>query len=279
MRFLTVRWNHGAGINTGPGGIIENCKIYENGQFGIDGTGIDERSGGGYSNVVVVRNTEVFRNRTLGIKWGFGAGGSKFAVNYAGSVVENCWFHDNDGPGIWFDIDNRNTTIRSNLVENNIRQIFYEVSYGPAQIYWNIVRGGEIGILNSNSANVEIFENAIYDNAEGIEISHDDRGTGVVNGWVHHNDIAARSGGWLMLAGSQDGIEDARSRVSIDFNTYRAQASDHSWWSGAFWSCCGFNFSDFQGLGYDVNGRTVGPGTPSLPSGAVPFTPSAYGQQ
>jgi hypothetical protein len=38
MRYLPVRHNHGGGINTGPGGIIENCKIYENGQFGIDGT-------------------------------------------------------------------------------------------------------------------------------------------------------------------------------------------------------------------------------------------------
>src|SRR5262249_41168647 len=90
VRYLTVRYNHGDGIDTGPGMTIENCKIHDNGQFGIGGTGVDERfywssPSTAYKGYITVRNTEVFRNGVLGYDPGLGAGGSKFALQAAGT--------------------------------------------------------------------------------------------------------------------------------------------------------------------------------------------------
>ena len=171
----------------------------------------------------------MFRNGVLGYDRGWGAGGSKFSVQAAGALVENCWFHDNYRPGIWFDIQNRDTKIRSNLVENNGitlhdkigglgRGIFCEISYGPAKIYWNISRNNqETAILNSNSEGVEIYENAVYPN--GIVVSHDNRGH-QTSSKVHHNDIGRgdlpKGNGLAIGVGSVNGLDDALPRVAID---------------------------------------------------------------
>ena len=297
-RYLTVRYNHGDGIDTGPGMTVEHCKLHNNGQFGIGGTGVDERQywsspSTAYKARVIFRNNEVFRNGVLGYQRGWGAGGSKFAVQAGGTLVENCWFHDNYGPGIWFDIENRDTIIRSNLVENNGitlsdkigglgRGIFYEVSYEPAQIYWNISRNNqETAILNSNSENVEIYENAVYPN--GIIVSHDNRGH-QTSSKIHHNDIGRGDlpigNGLAVGISSVHGTEDILSRVTVDSNTYRGfDAGTRYWWAGIMWSSGSRTFSEWQSFGLDKNGTLLGAGTPVLPANAVPFALSQYGQQ
>jgi hypothetical protein len=297
-RYLTVRYNHGDGIDTGPGTTIEHCRLHDNGQFGVGGSGVDERSywsspSTAYKGKVTFRNNEVFRNGVLGYQRGWGAGGSKFAVQTAGTLVENCWFHDNYGPGIWFDVDNRDTEIRSNLVENNGitlidkigglgRGIFYEVSFGPAKIYWNISRNNqETAILNSNSEDVEIYENAVYPN--GIMVSHDNRGH-QTSSKVHHNDIGRgdlpKGSGLAMAVSSVGGLQDAFPRVTIDSNTYRGfDRGTKYWWAGTLWSSGASTFSEWQRFGFDQNGRLRDTGTPALPAKAVPFALSHYGQQ
>ncbi len=297
-RHLTIRYNHGDGIDTGAGMTVEHCKLHDNGQFGIGGSGVDERQywsspSTAYKAYVTFRNNEVFRNGVLGYQRGWGAGGSKFAVQAAGTLVENCWFHDNYGPGIWFDIENRDTAIRSNLVENNGitlsgkigglgRGIFYEVSYGPARIYWNISRNNqEVAILNSNFEGVEIYENAVSPN--GITVSHDNRGH-QTSSKVHHNDLgrgALPAGNGLAIGiGSVGGLDDILPRVTIDSNTYRGfDAGTKYWWAGTFWSSGARTFSEWQSFGFDENGVFLGAGSPVLPANAVAFALSQYGQE
>ena len=297
-RYLTVRYNHGDGIDTGPGMTVEHCRLHDNGQFGVGGSGVDERQywsspTTAYRGYVTFRNNEVFRNGVLGYQRGWGAGGSKFAVQAAGTLVENCWFHDNYGPGIWFDVENRNTTIRSNLVENNGitladkigglgRGIFYEVSFGPARVYWNISRNNqEVAILNSNSEDVEIYENAVHPN--GIMVSHDDRGH-QTSSRVHHNDAGRgdlpAGNGLAVGVGSVGGLDDILPRVTIDSNTYHGfDAGTKYWWAGTFWSSGARTFAEWQGFGFDKNGVLLDGGTPVLPADAVPFALSRYGQQ
>ena len=95
-------------------------------------------------------------------------------------LVENSWFHDNHGTGLWFDIDSEGVEVRSNRVEGNKRWgIFYEVSR-RAKIYWNEAYQNTrmpddeeligAGIAVSNSAQVEIYENLLSGNTNGIVI-------------------------------------------------------------------------------------------------------------
>jgi Right handed beta helix region len=235
----------------------------------------------------------LWANVVLGYQRGWGAGGSKFAMQAAGTLVENCWFHDNYGPGIWFDVENRDTTIRSNLVENNGitlsgklgglgRGIFYEVSYGPARIYWNISRDNqETAIMNSNSEGVEIYENAVWPN--GIMVSHDRRGHDT-SAHVRDNDIGRgdlpAGKGLPVGIGSLGGLSDILPRVQIEANTHHGFGpGTKSWWAGTFWSGTPRTFSEWQGFGFDKNGKLLEQGTPVLPAKAVPFTRSPYGQQ
>ena len=294
IRYVTARHNHADGIHVGPGFLVENCKMHENGQFGVQSNGKDQL---GYTAFATFRNNEVFRNGVVGYSRGWGAGGSKFSWMYGGTLVENNWFHENYGPGIWFDIDNYNTTIRSNLSENNGIElfpnegggvgIFYEISYGPTKIYWNISRNNrEIGIWDSSSSDVEIYENAVYGNRIGINAIHDSNRTpGLNNLYVHHNDVMTSTNAELEFLGSNQGITDGLSRATYNYNTYRNYTGPGSEFSNPLFRVNGWgsnsvvNFTQWQGHGLDVNGTVLSSGTPTLPAHAVPFNLSQYGQQ
>jgi parallel beta-helix repeat protein len=122
--------------------------------------------------------------------------------------------HDNNGPGIWIDIDVRNTTIVNNRVhDNHDFGIFFEVSDG-AEIAHNVVFtngtdssgwawGAQIAIGNSRNANVH--DNIVAWGADGIGVISQNRAdwpaynnlTGVK---VHHNTILRHQSGVNVLA-------------------------------------------------------------------------------
>jgi parallel beta-helix repeat protein len=115
-------------------------------------------------------------NNTLGYDPGWEAGGLKLTNTIRLTVRAN-WVHHNSGPGIWTDINNINTLIESNTVEDNDRiGIFHEISYA-AVIRGNTVKrngfgfsvwawGG--GIVIAASPNVEVYGNLLDGNADNI---------------------------------------------------------------------------------------------------------------
>ena len=105
-----VRFNSGAGISVGTGSRVRNCDIHHNGQIGIEGNGRDIR----------IEGNHIWSNNIYGFDPAWEAGGVKIAesdgVTFRGNHV-----HDNDGPGLWCDIECRNVVYEENLVENNQR--------------------------------------------------------------------------------------------------------------------------------------------------------------
>ena len=102
-------------------------------------------------------------------------------------IVRGNFVHDNNGPGLWTDIDNINTLYENNIVEGNSGAgIFHEISYS-ATIRNNQVRGNgfrnrgwlwEGGIMVAGSQGVEIYGNILEDNYNGITLIQQDRGSG-----------------------------------------------------------------------------------------------------
>jgi parallel beta-helix repeat protein len=132
-----VRLNSGAGISVGAGSRVRNCDIHHNGQIGIEGNGDDIR----------IEDNRIWSNNTRGFHPDWEAGGVKIAesdrVTFRGNHVR-----DNNGPGLWRDINCRNVIYEDNLVENNQHMgIFHEISFN-AVIRNNVVRRNGWGKRN-----------------------------------------------------------------------------------------------------------------------------------
>jgi parallel beta-helix repeat protein len=164
-----IRLNHGIGVAI-PRGIVRSNFVHHNGQLGL-GSGGDPRVG------LLVENNEVSYNNYAGYSAGWQAGGGKWAKSSSVTLRGN-HFHDNAGPGIWFDWDNRNIVVDGNRVEDNAREgILIEASF-DVTIRNNEVRGNGFqdapvwtlgsGILNANSTRVEVVGNLVEGNFNGI---------------------------------------------------------------------------------------------------------------
>ncbi|HEY6795291.1 MAG TPA: right-handed parallel beta-helix repeat-containing protein [Kineosporiaceae bacterium] len=299
IRWVTVRYSHGTGIELGAGTLVEHCKIHHMGQEGLSG------GGNAVKRPTIVRSTEVAYNRTLSFDPEWDAGGAKFGRVYGhGLVVENSWFHHNSGHGLWFDIDNDGVTIRSNRIEGNDRAgIFYEVSRN-SQIYWNEVFGqtngpdhgvfSGSGIFISNSAEVDVHHNLIRDNANGIYVLENRqitrwasdsyrRGLPHVDGVrIYDNDVQMPRGITGMRVESEGVVQklDAVAywrdgHVRFAQNTYRLDASEDRFLGPGNLR---YTFAQWEALGHDRTSRALPAISRGLlPSDANPFVITDYG--
>ncbi len=160
MKNNEVRWNHGLGIKVGDKGQMVNNFVHHNGQMGLNiGNGGDQ----------LVEGNEISFSNWAGFVMGWEAGGAKFA-NTTNLKVLNNYSHDNNGGGLWTDINNIYTLYDGNRIENNAGAgLSHEISYdcimrnniiannGPDANSW--LWGAQIQIQNSQ--NCEVYNNTI----------------------------------------------------------------------------------------------------------------------
>ena len=237
---VEARFNHGRGISLGSGSVIENSFAHHNGQLGISLTGANAKA----------LNNEVSWNNYAGFDSGWEAGGSKFSRT-SSLVIHGNYVHDNNGRGLWSDIDNSATLYDTNTVTNNANEgITHEVSYS-AIIRNNIVRGNgnsatvwlwNAQILIQNSSNVEVYGNTVeigVAGGNGIAVINQKRGSGANGPWVasgnyiHDNSITA-----LGEVGATGFVDDSHSNSAqnnrFDRNHYfvKSGAARHWAWGG-----------------------------------------------
>lgn len=176
----SVRLNSGAGISVGIGIRVRNCDIHHNGQIGIQGDGKD----------ILIEANRIWSNNIRGFDPAWEAGGVKIAES-DGVIFRGNHVYDNDGTGLWCDIECRNVVYEGNLVENNRHiGIFHEISFN-AVIRDNIVRhngsankswfwGTDIGVAASQD--VEVIGNRVTTSAGGCAIMLLDQGRRSDNG-------------------------------------------------------------------------------------------------
>lgn len=193
---VVARWNHGVGLYIGKNMRVTGGSFSRNGQLGIGGEG----------DGAIIEGSEIAANNYAGFSIGWEAGGTKF-VRSRNLVVRNNCVHDNNGPGLWTDIDNVDITYANNKVFRNSGDgIKHEISY-RATIVDNLVaqngKGHDIWlwgsqILIQNSSDVEVRGNTVEiapGFGNGISIVSQDRGSGELgaydakNNHVHHNTI------------------------------------------------------------------------------------------
>ncbi|MCA6114373.1 right-handed parallel beta-helix repeat-containing protein [Bradyrhizobium sp. WSM 1738] len=124
-----VRLNSGSGIGVGTGTRVHNCDIHHNGQIGIAGNGKD----------ILIEDNRIWSNNIYGFDPEWEAGGAKIARS-SGVTFRRNHVNDNNGIGLWCDIECRNVIYEDNIVENNqYNGIFHEISFN-AVIRRNVVR-------------------------------------------------------------------------------------------------------------------------------------------
>lgn len=244
---VEVRWNHGAGVELGPGSTLSNSFIHHNGQLGVGmgGTGCQ------------LIGTEISWNNYAGYEASWEAGGSKFWAT-TNLLVDSNYVHDNQGPGLWTDTNNIGTIYQNNTVLNNLNEgIKHEVSY-QATIKNNTVKGNgntattwlwNAQIEVQNSSNVEVSGNTVEVPAgggNGIAILNQNRGSGSMGPWVSANNQVHDNTITYLGATGYTGLADdtgGNTAVGNSFQNdhYVLQAGDASalrwaWFGGMDWA-------------------------------------------
>jgi parallel beta-helix repeat protein len=173
-------------------------------------TGNDVSRGGqlgvhGASAALVMNNNKIHHNNTEGFHpWR--VGGVKTSAMKSLTADGN-EVYNNEGKGLWCDVDCANVVYSNNRVHHNTKPgILFEIS-SKAKIFGNVVWengwdsqdwGYGAGIVSSSSKDVEIYNNTVAWNADGISVISQDRGgttnDAVTNVYVHDNQILAKDG-------------------------------------------------------------------------------------
>jgi hypothetical protein len=172
-----LRLNHGMGLRISNSMQVTRNKFHDNGQMGLGGTG---------SNVLI-ENNEIYKNNYAGYSWNWEAGGDKFTWS-TNLTIRGNYSHDNNGPGLWTDINNDYVLYENNHTTRNVMAgIDHEISFhatirnnliendgfsplGTGSIWWGS------GILIQNSSNVEVYGNTVTNCMDAIGGIQADRG-------------------------------------------------------------------------------------------------------
>lgn len=279
---MTLRLNHGSGIHLGSEMRLVNSRLLANGMMGIDASRIRD---------TLVEANEIAFNNTAGFRSDWSGSGTKFARTERLTVRGN-YVHDNAGPGLWTDIDNRDTLYENNLVVNNAGVgIFHEISYA-AIIRRNIVADNGTSssrfllygsqILVSSSSDVQVYDNWVIagGSGRGIGVMQQDRGDGEFGDWLAYGSTV--SGNRILyrdangLSGVMNDSDDADFWTAagnrFEGNTYYAAETDTArWqWQGQAWS-----WAQLPALGVEAGGTF----TADLPAALLTLPTWAEAQQ
>lgn len=276
IRNNEVRLNYGVGVYAGSDSTIAGNYIHDNGQMGAGASG---------AHILVEGNEIAHNGYFAGTDSNWEGGGAKFAETDNLTVRGN-YSHDNNGYGLWTDINTIDTLYEGNTVVDNVSGgINHEISYA-ATIRDNVAIGNgregtgwlwNGGIQIQNSQNVDVYGNYV-DSSEagnGITLIQQDRGTGNHGDWtttgntVHDNVIVDATPG----DGASGSIADHdRAGLISGGNTfddnryYIADPSGEHWaWADGF-----YDWNQYRAISGQDGNSTISAVLPHAP--AVPVS-------
>jgi hypothetical protein len=149
--------------NGGGGSVIKNTRFTSNGQYGIGNGGANTFDGVEIDH----NNTHKYAKGDTGGYWG--AGGAKFSA-YTGTstshlVVKNSIVHDNEGDGLWTDVNQTGSVFDGNHIFHNQRAgVNIEISTAITVTNNLIENNGWMGIRILSGVNHLIRYNTVKTN-------------------------------------------------------------------------------------------------------------------
>src|SRR5215469_3340032 len=159
MDHITVRDSAGAGVMLGPGNVLTYSCLKDNGQYGFQGFGpritVDH-------NEIVGNNADNWETRQAGCGC---TGGAKFWDVNEATITSN-YVHDNLGPGLWADTNNRGFDVEYNFFASNHGEGFiYEISYNLRLAHNTFIRNALVA-----GPNLKGFpDSAVYISESGAD--------------------------------------------------------------------------------------------------------------
>ena len=186
-----------------------------------------------------------------------------------GLLFSGNYVHHNNGPGVWTDIYNVGIQISGNTVSaNRYEGVFQEIGYGGRVLKNSIVGNGTAmphpgdspygaGVLISSSSGLEVVGNVVKNNANGITMVQENRGSGpdgplqLHDNNVHGNRITLSRGrtGLFQYVNDTSYYTSRRNRFSD--NTYFLKYPGDSF----YWLNRGMSGGSWRQSGNDVSGR------------------------
>ena len=179
FRNVHVEWTNGVGIRLmGKEHTVIASSSNHNGQAGINGT---------CSHCSLLQSETNFNNwRNHDPFWE--AGGGKWIAS-DNLVIRNLVSKGNDGPGIWFDGDNKNISLTYSLLDSNlVAGAFFELNSTPAFVDHVTIRRTRregwsgAGILIQATSGISISNSSFeHNDGAGIWMREDERASGGFN--------------------------------------------------------------------------------------------------
>jgi parallel beta-helix repeat protein len=254
-----VRLNYAVGIKGGENSKFIGNFVHDNGQMGLG-------SSGAARNNILVEGNEIAKNgfwSGLDVLWE--GGGFKFARTH-GLIVRGNYSHDNNGIGMWTDIDNIHTLYENNVVAHNTGGgISHEISY-DAVIRNNTLIGNGYGrtegwlwggeIQIQNSQNVDVYGNRIdmTGGGNGVVLIQQNRGSGTYGPWVTtgnhiHDNVIVDHDSTGNIGGGGDynwaGIASGGNTWTNN-QYYMPDVGKRFWWDGTY------NFAGFKNATHET---------------------------
>jgi parallel beta-helix repeat protein len=255
-----IRFNHGVGIQSPDAQrvkVLDN-HVHHNGQLGVSGWRVNGALYEG--NELAFNNIAGFYNAD------WEAGGGKWTESQ-GLIVRDNRVHENNAVGLWFDIGTQDVTVEGNRIEaNDSDGIRFEISY-RATIRGNTIIGNGFkeptgwvngaGIMVSSASDVEVANNVVDGNFNGISLRQDDRGAGslgpyvVQNSRVHDNQVTMRRGTTGLSSTVSDGSVFTTRDNRFENNHYTVVGSDLTNFS---WRGSELTWTQWRQYGQDLGG-------------------------
>ena len=156
---------------------VEGNHFYRNNNISISGrTNSKETVQGPADASSVITYNRIERTNFLKLfdkKWQSAA--LKVTRNRNLEIAFNYVFDNDEAVGLWVDVYADDVHIHDNVVRNNYRGIFYEIST-RGEIYQNVIENhSSSGIIVGNSNHTNVTNNTVYDAETGILINQDTR--------------------------------------------------------------------------------------------------------
>ena len=229
---VTTEWNNGAGfLVTGTNTVVRGVRANNNGMSGIRGI---------YCDNCLVEHAESKYNNWKGHIRMWESGGGKWLYTN-NSTFRHLDFSDNNGPGLWLDMDNFDNVIEQSRFDNNMgANLFLEWTTDRTLVRNNVItRGREaetiyygLGLLIQAANDNIVVHNTFMDNeGGGMRIRADSRDVSTGNRYYNNLFVTNHT-----LNPGKKSSEISFEEHANDFNARTNKGGGNVFWSRNYWS-------------------------------------------
>ncbi|MFK7846877.1 MAG: right-handed parallel beta-helix repeat-containing protein [Rhodothermales bacterium] len=247
---ITVEWTNGSGfLISGNNHVVRGVRANHNGMSGIRGNICDN---------CLVEYSESKYNNWKGYKPFWESGGGKWLYT-SNSTFRNLDFSENEGPGLWLDMDNFDNVIEQNTFDSNLgANLFLEWTTDRTLVRNNVLTraryawGSFYGhglLIHAANNNIVLHNTFMSNEGGGMRIRADDRDKATGNRYYNNLFIANTLIDW--------NSDRRSSEISFEEHANDSDARSNKGEGNVFWYR-NYSTHEYNTFQYRVKGTSGG---------------------